>query len=78
MLTDLKTGASFPTAHPLHPVEPRFRPSPAVTDILKQADVVLINGDPTTRPRDMRNIEVVFKQGWGYDPKKLIDTVRGA
>lgn len=43
----------------------------------KQADVVLINGDPTTRPRDMRNIEVVFKQGWGYDPKKLIDTVRG-
>lgn len=43
----------------------------------KQADVVLINGDPTTRPRDMRNIEVVFKQGWGYDPKKLIDAVRG-
>ena len=41
VLTDLKTGASFPTAHPLHPVEPRFRPSPAVTDILKQADVVL-------------------------------------
>ena len=41
VITDLKTGASFPTAHPLHPVEPRFRPSPAVTDILKQADVVL-------------------------------------
>lgn len=43
----------------------------------KQADVVLINGDPTTKPRDMRNIEVVFKQGWGYDPKKLVDAVRG-
>lgn len=21
--------------------------------------------------------EVVFKQGWGYDPKKLVDAVRG-
>jgi imidazolonepropionase-like amidohydrolase len=43
----------------------------------KQADVVLINGDPTTKPRDMRNIETVFKEGYGYDPKKLIDAVRG-
>jgi imidazolonepropionase-like amidohydrolase len=43
----------------------------------KQADVVLINGDPATRPREMRNIEVVFKEGYGYDPKRLIDSVRG-
>lgn len=43
----------------------------------KQADVVLINGDPTTKPRDIRNVEVVFKEGYGYDPKKLIDSVRG-
>ncbi|MHB1207901.1 MAG: amidohydrolase family protein, partial [Rhodospirillaceae bacterium] len=43
----------------------------------KQADVVLINGDPATKPRDMRNIEIVFKEGYGYDPKKLIDAVRG-
>ena len=43
----------------------------------KQADVVLIDGDPTTKPRDMRKIETVFKQGWGYDPKKLVDAVRG-
>lgn len=41
VLTDMKTAASFPTEHPLHPVEPRFRPSPAVADILKQADVIL-------------------------------------
>jgi imidazolonepropionase-like amidohydrolase len=43
----------------------------------KQADVVLINGDPAVKPREMRNIEVVFKEGYGYDPKRLIDAVRG-
>ncbi|MCC6914057.1 MAG: amidohydrolase family protein [Rhodospirillaceae bacterium] len=43
----------------------------------KQADVVLINGDPATKPREMRNIEVVFKEGYGYDPKKLVEAVRG-
>ncbi len=41
VLTDLKTYAAFPSEHPLHVVEPRFRPSPAVTEIMKQADVVL-------------------------------------
>jgi enamidase len=43
----------------------------------KQADVVLINGDPATKPRDIRKVEIVFKEGYGYDPKKLIDSVRG-
>jgi thiamine pyrophosphate-dependent acetolactate synthase large subunit-like protein len=41
VLTDMKTAASFPTEHPLHPIEPRFRPSPAVADLLKEADVIL-------------------------------------
>ena len=41
VLTDMKTAAAFPTGHPLHLVEPRFRPSADVTAILKQADVVL-------------------------------------
>ena len=41
VLTDMKTAASFPTDHPLHPVEPRFRPSGEITAILKEADVVL-------------------------------------
>ena len=41
VLTDMKTAASFPTDHPLHPVEPRFRPSGDVTAILREADVVL-------------------------------------
>ncbi|MDB5593125.1 MAG: Benzoylformate decarboxylase, partial [Hyphomicrobiales bacterium] len=41
VLTDMKTAASFPTQHPLHAFEPRFRPSPATTAAMKEADVVL-------------------------------------
>lgn len=43
----------------------------------KQADLVVINGDPSARIADVRNVEMVFKQGVGYDPKKLIDSVKG-
>ena len=41
VLTDMKPGAAFPTEHPLHPVEPRSRPSPASSQITKEADVIL-------------------------------------
>jgi len=41
VLTDMKTAAAFPTDHPLHPFEPRFRPSPATSAAMKEADVVL-------------------------------------
>jgi imidazolonepropionase-like amidohydrolase len=43
----------------------------------KQADLVLIDGDPATNVKDLNKVETVFKQGVGYDPKKLIDAVRG-
>jgi imidazolonepropionase-like amidohydrolase len=43
----------------------------------KQADLVVIDGDPSTRIDDVRNVTLVFKQGIGYDPKKLITSVRG-
>ena len=43
----------------------------------KQADLVVIAGDPSTRIGDVRNVELVFKQGVAYDPAKLIDSVRG-
>jgi imidazolonepropionase-like amidohydrolase len=46
-------------------------------EVGKQADVVLINGDPATNVRELRNVEVVFKEGYGYDPQRLIDAVRG-
>jgi thiamine pyrophosphate-dependent acetolactate synthase large subunit-like protein len=41
VLTDLKTAAAFPTAHPLHPVAPAVFPLPAAVDLLRRADVVL-------------------------------------
>lgn len=43
----------------------------------KQADLVLIDGDPAVRIKDINKVETVFKQGVGYDPNKLIDAVRG-
>ena len=43
----------------------------------KQADLVVINGNPAATIGDIRKVETVFKQGVGYDPKKLIDSVSG-
>jgi len=43
----------------------------------KQADLVVIRGMPATTIADVENIELVFKDGVGYDPAKLLDTVRG-
>jgi enamidase len=43
----------------------------------KQADLIVVNGDPATRIGEVRNVQMVFKQGVGYDPAKLIDSVRG-
>ena len=43
----------------------------------KQADLVVIDGDPSTRIDDVRKVTLVFKQGVGYDPAKLIASVRG-
>ncbi|HKS72966.1 MAG TPA: amidohydrolase family protein [Terriglobales bacterium] len=43
----------------------------------KNADLVVIKGDPSTRIEDIENVEVVFKDGVGYDSSKLIDSVHG-
>jgi imidazolonepropionase-like amidohydrolase len=43
----------------------------------KDADLVVIDGDPSTRISDVRNVEIVFKQGVGYDPARLINSVKG-
>lgn len=43
----------------------------------KQADLVVINGNPAATISDIRNVETVFKQGVGYDPAKLIASVSG-
>jgi imidazolonepropionase-like amidohydrolase len=43
----------------------------------KNADLVVIKGDPATRIADVENVEVVFKDGVGYDTRKLLDSVKG-
>jgi imidazolonepropionase-like amidohydrolase len=43
----------------------------------KQADLVVVNGNPAVTIADIRHVEMVFKQGIGFDPSTLIESVRG-
>jgi len=43
----------------------------------KNADLVVIKGDPAIRIMDIENVELVFKDGVGYDTRKLLDSVKG-
>jgi imidazolonepropionase-like amidohydrolase len=43
----------------------------------KQADLVVIKGDPSQKIEDIENVEIVFKDGIGYDSAKLIESVKG-
>ncbi len=43
----------------------------------KQADLVVLLGDPSTTIGDIRRVETVFKGGVGYDPNKLVESVKG-
>ena len=43
----------------------------------KNADLVVMKGDPAARIADVENVEIVFKDGVGYDTKKLLDSVKG-
>ena len=43
----------------------------------KHADLVVMQGDPAARIADIENVEIVFKDGVGYDTKKLLDSVKG-
>jgi imidazolonepropionase-like amidohydrolase len=45
--------------------------------VRKNADLVLIKGDPSKQISDIENVEIVFKDGVGYDSRKLLDSVRG-
>ena len=46
-------------------------------EVGKDADVVLMRGDPSSNIADIENVETVFKDGVGYDPNLLLNTVRG-
>lgn len=43
----------------------------------KSADLVLINGDLETDIKNIRNTEIVFKKGIGFDSKAIFDSVKG-
>ncbi|MGO9831073.1 MAG: amidohydrolase family protein [Myxococcaceae bacterium] len=43
----------------------------------KDADLVVVRGDPSKNIADVEKVELVFKDGVGYDPKKLLESVRG-
>jgi len=43
----------------------------------KQADLVVVKGDPSQKIEDIENVVTVFKDGLGYDSAKLIESVRG-
>lgn len=44
----------------------------------KAADLVVIHGDPSQNIADIEKVEIVFKDGIGYDSTKLIEAVRGS
>jgi len=43
----------------------------------KQADLVLVDGKPDENLEQLSRVELVFKDGIAYDPKKLTESVRG-
>jgi imidazolonepropionase-like amidohydrolase len=43
----------------------------------KQADLLVINGNPAARIADIRNVKLVFKEGAAFDSAKLLESVRG-
>jgi imidazolonepropionase-like amidohydrolase len=43
----------------------------------KNADLVVINGNPAANIHDIEKVETVFKDGIGYDSAKLFDSIKG-
>jgi hypothetical protein len=43
----------------------------------KNADIVVVKGNPAAKIDEIENVEVVFKDGIGYDPARLLEAVRG-
>ncbi len=43
----------------------------------KRADLMIVKGDPSRRIQDIENIQLVFRDGIGFDPAKLLSSVKG-
>ena len=57
----------------------RFLNDPTVGTIAQgtQADLVVLHGNPSHDISDVRNVELVFKDGVAYDPERLIAATAG-
>jgi Amidohydrolase family len=43
----------------------------------KNADMVVVKGNPAQKIDDIEQVEIVFKDGVGFDSAKIIESVRG-
>jgi imidazolonepropionase-like amidohydrolase len=43
----------------------------------KNADLVVVRGNPAADIQDVEKVDIVFKDGVGYDSAKLLESVRG-
>ena len=43
----------------------------------KNADLVVVTGDPSKNINDIENTVLIFKDGVAFDSQKLLDSVRG-
>ena len=46
-------------------------------EIGKSADLLIVDGDPSKNISDIRKVQIVFKNGVGYNSKKLFESVKG-
>ena len=46
-------------------------------DVGKNADLLIVSGKPDQNIGDIRNVEIVFRNGIGYDSKALRESVKG-
>lgn len=44
----------------------------------KDADLVVVNGNPAAQISDVEKVELVFRAGTGYDPAKLVTAAKGS
>jgi len=43
----------------------------------KNADLVVVKGDPSSHIDDIENVELVFRDGLGFNSAKLLESVKG-
>ena len=46
-------------------------------EVGKNADLMIVKGDPSVHITDIENVEIVLKDGTAYDSNKLLESVKG-